>query len=50
MCGIAAIVSDGPEIPPMAIGRMVESQAHRGPDGQASICCPGAIWATLGSV
>lgn len=41
MCGIAAIVSDGPEIPPMAIDRMVESQAHRGPDGQASICLPG---------
>ncbi|MGH3055736.1 MAG: hypothetical protein ACRDL7_12250, partial [Gaiellaceae bacterium] len=34
MCGIAAIVSDGPGIPAGAIERMTDRLQHRGPDGQ----------------
>lgn len=40
MCGIAAIISLEREIPPEAIGNMIASIKHRGPDAQASVTFP----------
>ena len=40
MCGIAAIASNGPDAPALAIDRMTERLRHRGPDARSCVRLP----------